>query len=165
VLYGLTAVLTKTTTSLLGQGALTVFDHWQPYVLAAASGIALVLNQSAFQAGHLAASLPAISVVNPVIAALLGAALFGERLGASGGLALTMTTASAVLMAAATIFLARSPVVTERSAPPDHERGERVESEPMHPLGELHLAPGEPVERCARLHGRTGSEEPRANPR
>ena len=81
------------------------------------SGVALVLNQSAFQAGHLAASLPAISVVNPVIAALLGAALFGERLGASGPLALAVTAVSAIVMATATISLARSPLVVEQSAP------------------------------------------------
>ncbi len=112
VVYGLTAVLTKTTADLVGQGVTSVATHWQPYALMVASGVALLLNQSAFQAGHLAASLPAISVVNPVTASLLGAALFGEHLTARGPAALIVTAAAAVVMMAATVTLARSPLVT-----------------------------------------------------
>ena len=65
--YGFTAVLTKATVDLFDDGVLQVLGHWQLYVLLAVSAVGLLLNQSAFQAGHVAASLPAIAVTNPVL--------------------------------------------------------------------------------------------------
>jgi drug/metabolite transporter (DMT)-like permease len=112
-LYALTAVLTKATVDLFDHGVLDSLSHWQPYALVTVSVAGLVLNQSAFQAGHLAASLPAISVTNPVLSAALGVALFGERFGASGALAVVATTLAVVAMIVGTIRLARSPLVTQ----------------------------------------------------
>ena len=60
-------MLTKATVDLFDDGVLEVFAHWQLYVLLAVSAVGLLLNQSAFQAGHLAASLPAIAVTDPVL--------------------------------------------------------------------------------------------------
>jgi hypothetical protein len=113
-IYGLTAVLTKSTVDLFGDGVTGVFrafGHWQPYTLVAASIVGLLLNQSAFQAGHVAASLPAISVVNPMLACIFGLALFSEQLGASGPAAWTVTTLSIIAMTIGTVRLARSPLV------------------------------------------------------
>lgn len=110
-LYALTAVLTKATVDLFDQGVLDTFTHWQPYALVTVSVAGLVVNQSAFQAGHLAASLPAIAVTNPVLSAGLGVALFGERFGASSALEVTATVLAVVLMIGATLRLARSPIV------------------------------------------------------
>jgi drug/metabolite transporter (DMT)-like permease len=110
-LYALTAVLTKATVDLFDDGMLDVFTHWQPYALVTVSLAGLIVNQSAFQAGHLAASLPAIAVTNPVLSAVLGVALFEERFGASGGLEVGATAVAVMVMVVATIRLARSPLV------------------------------------------------------
>jgi len=115
--YGLTAALTKSTLDLLDGGVLELFAHWQPYALLAAGFVGFLLNQSAFQAGHLAASLPAMAVTDPVVGCLIGVTLFGETLGATGALAVTATAVSVAVMAVATVSLARSPLVTH-----EHER-------------------------------------------
>ena len=111
VVHGMTAVLTKTSVDLLGHGFGTMLVHWQPYALAVLSAAAFLLNQSAFHAGHLAASLPAITVVNPVVAALLGWILFGEHLRVHGVAAVAITIVAICASVAAAISLARSPLV------------------------------------------------------
>lgn len=113
VVYSLTAVLTKATVDRLTPSVLPILGHWQLYALVLASIVGLVLNQSAFQAGHVAASLPAMSVVNPVLASLMGVVLFGEHLNANGALAWFVAGASIVSMFVGTWWLARSPLVTE----------------------------------------------------
>jgi drug/metabolite transporter (DMT)-like permease len=115
--YGLTAVLTKSTVDLFDNGVLQVFGHWQLYALLGASLVGLLLNQSAFQAGHVAASLPAIAVTNPVLSSLFAITLFGEHLDASGPLAVSVTALSIVAMAVGTVALARSPLVTHEDVP------------------------------------------------
>jgi hypothetical protein len=111
VLYSFTAVLTKSTVDLLDGGVGNIFGHWQLYVLLAVSAVGLLLNQSAFQAGHVAASLPAISVTNPVLASTFGIVMFGETLDVHGPLAVSVTVASIVAMVVGTVALARSPLV------------------------------------------------------
>jgi len=111
VVYSFTAVLTKATVDLLNGSVGALFTHWQLYVLLAVSFVGLLLNQSAFQAGHVAASLPAISVVNPVLASIFGITMFGEHLDAHGPLAVSVTVLSIAAMVAGTITLARSPLV------------------------------------------------------
>ena len=68
-----------------------MLGHWQLYALLAASAVGLLLNQSAFQAGHVAASLPAIAVTNPVLSSIFAVTMFGEHLDAHGPLAVTVT--------------------------------------------------------------------------
>lgn len=116
-IYGLTAVLTKATVDLFDNGVLQVLGHWQLYALLAASLVGLLLNQSAFQAGHVAASLPAIAVTNPVLSSLFAITMFGEHLDASGPLAVTVTAVSILAMAVGTVALARSPLVTHEEVP------------------------------------------------
>jgi drug/metabolite transporter (DMT)-like permease len=117
-LYGLTAVLTKATVDLIGggfDGVIGVLGHWEPYALVTVSIAGLILNQSAFQAGHVAASLPVIAVANPVLSCTFGVLLFGETLGAQGPLEWTVTAVSIVAMVAGTILLAQSPLVTHEA--------------------------------------------------
>ncbi|HEV2311394.1 MAG TPA: DMT family transporter [Acidimicrobiia bacterium] len=116
VVYSLTAVLTKATVDRLTPSVLPILGHWQLYALLLASVVGLVLNQSAFQAGHVAASLPAMSVVNPVLASLMGVVLFGEHLDASGALAWFVAAVAIVAMVVGTLWLSRSPLVTEEVA-------------------------------------------------
>jgi len=105
-------VLTKSTVDLLDGGIISLFTHWQVYVLVAVSSIGLVVNQSAFQAGHVAASLPVIAVANPTLSAALGVVLFGETMGAQGGLEWAVVVGAALIAITGTVALAQSPLVT-----------------------------------------------------
>jgi drug/metabolite transporter (DMT)-like permease len=136
-IYGFTAVLTKATVDLFDDGVLAVFGHWQLYALLAVSAVGLLLNQSAFQAGHVAASLPAIAVTNPVLSSLFAVTMFGEHLDAHGPLAVSVTVVSIVAMAAGTVALARSPLVT-------HEPSMSAAPEPTPPASPARAATSPP---------------------
>lgn len=80
VLFAVTASLIKVCTGLLGGGVLHLLLSWQLYALLVAGAVGLLLNQLAYQSGPLSASLPAITVVDPLVAILLGVVVFDERL-------------------------------------------------------------------------------------
>ena len=80
VLFAVTASLIKSATGLLVQGIVPLVTSWQLYALIAAGATGLLLNQLAYQSGPLSASLPAITVVDPLVAVLLGVTVFDERL-------------------------------------------------------------------------------------
>jgi drug/metabolite transporter (DMT)-like permease len=118
--YALTAALTKQVVTVIEHhGVAGLFTHWPVYGLALFSIIGLILNQSAFNAGHLAASLPALAVTNPILSSILGVALFEESLAAHGALQYSITALAVVVMLSGVIRLARSPFVTgEPGRPP-----------------------------------------------
>src|SRR5713101_5526356 len=111
-IYSFTAVLTKATVDLIDHDVVGVLSHWQLYALLAVSAVGLLVNQSAFQAGHVAASLPAIAVMNPVLSGVFGITMFGEHLDAHGVLPMCVTVVSIAAMLVGTLSLARSPLVT-----------------------------------------------------
>jgi drug/metabolite transporter (DMT)-like permease len=112
VAFGLLAALTKSSTHLLGQGASTFFTSWQPYAMAVVAVCGAIVQQSAFQAGPLPASVPIMDAVEPTIAVLIGVFAFAERLGTSIG-ALTFEALGILLLVAGIVTLDRSPVVLE----------------------------------------------------
>jgi drug/metabolite transporter (DMT)-like permease len=107
VLLGMIAVLTKVSTHRLAahgwHGLLTVPA---PYLLVALAAAVTVLQQSAFHAGALQASVPIMLVGEPAVAVLLGVVILGEHLVVRGAAALILTLAVAA-MTSATIALAR----------------------------------------------------------
>ncbi len=78
LIYGLSAALTKSVAHQLGIGVGHVFTSWAVYLLIAAGLVGMVLAQSAFQAGPLDASLPVLTVVDPVVSIIIGALVLGE---------------------------------------------------------------------------------------
>ena len=108
--FGLLAALTKTSTWLLGQGASTFFTAWQPYAMLGVAIAGAIVQQSAFQAAPLPASLPVMDATEPTVAVLIGVFAFGEALGTSM-LALTGEAAGIVALIAGIVLLDRSPVV------------------------------------------------------
>ena len=64
VLYGLGAALTKGVVGLLGGGVLGLVTSWETYGLVIVLVGGTLLQQSAFQAGDLGASLPGVTVGN-----------------------------------------------------------------------------------------------------
>jgi drug/metabolite transporter (DMT)-like permease len=115
VLVGMIAVLTKVSVHHLAvhgwRGLLTVPA---PYMLIVLAIAVTVLQQSAFHAGALQASVPVMLVGEPMIAVLLGVVILGEHLAVRGigGLVLAVAV---VAMTAATIALGRdsAPRTTE----------------------------------------------------
>ena len=76
------------------------------YLLALVGVGATLLQQSAFHAGSLQASVPAMLVLEPVVAVLLGQVVLGEHLDVSTPSAVVLGIALAV-MAVATVALGR----------------------------------------------------------
>jgi drug/metabolite transporter (DMT)-like permease len=110
VLVGVIAVLTKVSVHHLAmhgwRGLLTVPA---PYLLIVLAVAVTVLQQSAFHAGALQASVPVMLVGEPMVAVLLGVVILGEHLVVRGPGALILGVAVAA-MTAATIALGRDSV-------------------------------------------------------
>ncbi len=105
--YGLAAALTKGVVDLLDDGVTAVLTSWSTWLLAAALLGGTLVQQAAFQAGPLGASLPAATVGEPVVGAALGITVLGERLRA-GGAEWVLVAVLIAAMVAATVALARS---------------------------------------------------------
>lgn len=114
--FGFVAAVIKELSTHLAQGPSAIFTNWSPYVLLLSGAASMFLASHAFQAGSLAASQPGLTVVDPLVASVLGVVLFGERLDLSpvalGGelVALTVLVGSVVL-------LSRSPLVRSEDVP------------------------------------------------
>ena len=108
--FGLLAALTKTSTWLLGQGATTFFTAWQPYAMLGVAIAGAIVQQSAFQAAPLPASLPVMDAVEPTVAVLIGVFAFDEHLATSIG-ALASEAAGILALLTGIVLLDRSPVV------------------------------------------------------
>lgn len=107
VVYGAAAALTKSTSHLLSRGVIPLFGHWQPWILVVFGVGGMLLAQSAFQAGALDASLPTMSVGDPVVSIAIGALVFGEAISNSPG-AVVIEAVSLVVMSVGVYLLARS---------------------------------------------------------
>jgi hypothetical protein len=106
VAFGLSAVLTKAFVHYLGEGPAAWVVHWEPFALAVSSIGGLVLAQSAFQTGALAAAVGAEQVMQPLAGVLLGVVLLDEQVSPTdvrsrvvAGLALATMLWSVMLLA------------------------------------------------------------------
>ena len=107
VLFGVLAVLTKIEMHILTEeGGAQLLTSPVTYVLIVVAVAATLLQQSAFHAGSLKASVPAMLVLEPVVAVLLGQVVLGEHLAVSTPSAIALAIATAA-MAVATIALGR----------------------------------------------------------
>jgi drug/metabolite transporter (DMT)-like permease len=110
-LWGVFAVLTKGVVDRIDDGlwALLRTPELYVWVLVAIAGTAW--QQSSFRAGALTASLPTMTVVEPVVGSVLGIVVLGETLrpGDAGWLTLIVAVAVMVL---ATVALARGEAAT-----------------------------------------------------
>ncbi|MDQ6726066.1 MAG: DMT family transporter [Actinomycetota bacterium] len=116
ILFGLNAALTKASGHLLDRGIGHALTSWEPYALAALGAYGFLLAQSAFHAGPLPASLPVLTVTDPLVAAVIGVFAFHEHV-ASSPAALAAELTAVVAMVAGVFTLARSPLATTETAP------------------------------------------------
>jgi drug/metabolite transporter (DMT)-like permease len=118
-LWGLFSVLTKGVVDQLGRGIPALLRMPELYVWAGLGIAATAWEQSAFRAGPLTASLPAVTISEPIVGSVLGVTVLGETLNTNDFGLITIGISVAV-MAAATVALARSqaaPAIDERPRP------------------------------------------------
>lgn len=106
VAFGVSAVLTKAFVTYLSHGVFAWVPHWEPYGLAVASIGGLVLSQSAFQTGALAAAVGAEQVWQPFTGVALGVWLLDEQLRTPGPVANLLVVMSLAMMAIGVVTLA-----------------------------------------------------------
>ncbi|MEU0501169.1 DMT family transporter [Nocardia sp. NPDC005998] len=105
-LFGLAAALTSYVTELFDDGLGHVLSSWQTWALIASGVIGLYLQQRAYQAGPLVASLPAVTIAEPLAAAFIGITVLDERL-RTDNLGLLAIAIAVITMCATTIQLSR----------------------------------------------------------
>lgn len=119
--YGVAAALIKDVSHLLGRSIVGTLGHWQLYVLIIIGIGGMLVAQSAFQAGSLDASLPTMTVVDPVVSILIGAFAFGESI--TVGLVSGLTELAAIVVMVLGVFaLARSNTARSLHAGPPARR-------------------------------------------
>lgn len=106
-LWGLFSVLMKGVVDQLGHGIPALLRAPEIYVWAVLAVAATAWEQSAFRAGPLTASLPAVTVAEPLVGSVLGVTVLGETL-TTDTLGLVALGVSVAVMVAATVALARS---------------------------------------------------------
>ncbi|MBA3653245.1 MAG: DMT family transporter [Actinobacteria bacterium] len=107
LLYGFTAALTKTSAHLLSLGIGHALAAWQPYALLVCGVLGMLLAQSAFQAAPLDASLPLLTVVDPLASVLIGAFAFHEAM--ANSLFAIVVELAAIALLAVGVFRVSAP--------------------------------------------------------
>lgn len=128
-LWGVFAVLTKGVVERLGNGLWALLSAPELYVWAGVAVAATAWQQSSFRAGSLAASLPTMTVAEPVVASLLGILVLGETL-RPGDRGWAVLVAAIVVMVAATVVLARSEAQTSTGAQSESLSGSHAGTPP-----------------------------------
>lgn len=113
--FGFVAAVIKELSTHFAQGPAAVFSNWSPYVLLLSGAASMFLASHAFQAGSLAASQPGLTVVDPLVATLLGVVLFGERL-VLEPIALAGELMALALLVGSVVLLSRSPLIRGEEA-------------------------------------------------
>lgn len=112
ILYGVLAAFTKAVESEFSHGALHLLRRWELFGLCGVGILGTYLQQAAYQAGNLEASLPAATVLEPVAGSVIGVALLHEVVDTTG-LRGALLAVSVVVLTVATVQLARSAARTE----------------------------------------------------
>jgi drug/metabolite transporter (DMT)-like permease len=133
VLFGLQDALTPYCAHALAH-PLTLVVSWQLYLFLLAGGYGVILMQSSYQVGPLAAGLPGMTVGEPIVGMLIGIFALGEHLGTSAT-ALSFEIIGAVVMVVGCCLLSRSRLVLGRYHPSRHltEQLRAIEARILHP--------------------------------
>lgn len=115
VAWGFVAAVIKELSTHLGGGPYAVFSNWSPYALLISGAVAMYLGSNAFQAGPLAASQPSLTIVDPLVASLLGVTLFGEQIRHSP-VELVGEIVALMVLVSSVVLLSRSPLVAAGGA-------------------------------------------------
>jgi hypothetical protein len=113
LVYGIQDALTRQTLEVLRSGGISgLFTTWAPYALVGAGAIGIWLMQSAFSAGPIQLSLPAISAGEPLVGIMLGIVVFGDRIQVAP-VQLGIKVGGIVALVAGVILVARAPALSQ----------------------------------------------------
>jgi drug/metabolite transporter (DMT)-like permease len=113
LVFGIQDALTRQTLQILqSSGAGALFTTWAPYALVGAGAIGIWLMQSAFNAGPLHVSLPAISAGEPLVGILLGVLVFGDRIQITPGM-LAVQAGGIAALVVGVILVGRAPALSQ----------------------------------------------------
>ena len=115
VMFGFTAVLVAGMTAAYRAGMAGVFTAWQTYAVLIVGPAGFFLLQLALRAGRLVASQPGMTLADPLVAIIWGIVVFGEE--PRGGGWIVADLVGAALIAAFTVVLARSPLLSDDDGP------------------------------------------------
>lgn len=111
ILYGYVALVAKAVVDVLShQGIAALLASWELYALIGLAASGTVIQQYSFHAGALAHSLPAMTIMEPIVAFGLGYWVLGEKFQVESVAGWCVMGASLIIMIAATIVLSRVPV-------------------------------------------------------
>lgn len=113
LVFGIQDALTRQTLEILSSdGVGAMFTTWAPYALVGAGAIGIWLMQSAFNAGPLQQSLPAIAAGEPLVGILLGVLIFGDRIQITPG-ELALQAGGVVALVIGVIMVGRAPALSQ----------------------------------------------------
>ena len=118
IIYGYVALLSKSVVNIFThEGLGGLINDWPLYALVLMAGTGTVMQQYSFHAGPLSQSLPAMTIMEPLVAFGLGYAVLGEKFQVNSLLGWLVMSAALAVMIFATIILSRVPVgVTTNAA-------------------------------------------------
>ncbi len=117
VTYGVTAAMAIGVVNTLDDGIGALLGSWELWVMIAAAATGWWLQQSAYQAGALTASLPIVMVGEPIVAVTLGIWILDERI-RTGPLGWVVLAVAGAVIIAAVVALARSSARFEAQLAP-----------------------------------------------
>jgi hypothetical protein len=113
LIFGIQDALTRQTLDILqSSGISAMFTTWAPYALVGAGALGIWLMQSAFNAGPLQESLPAISAGEPLVGILLGVIVFGDKIQVTPGL-LAIQAGGVAALVVGVIMVGRAPALSQ----------------------------------------------------
>jgi drug/metabolite transporter (DMT)-like permease len=113
LVFGIQDALTRQTLQILQSNGISgVLTTWAPYALVGAGATGIWLMQSAFSAGPLQVSLPAISAGEPLVGILLGVLVFGDRVQVAPG-ELAIQAGGIAALVVGVILVGRAPALSQ----------------------------------------------------
>jgi drug/metabolite transporter (DMT)-like permease len=113
LVFGIQDALTRQTLEILSHhGVGAMFTTWAPYALVGAGAVGIWLMQSAFSAGPLPLSLPAIAAGEPLVGITLGVLVFGDYIQITPG-ELALQACGIVALVAGVILVGRAPALSQ----------------------------------------------------
>jgi drug/metabolite transporter (DMT)-like permease len=112
--FALTAAFTKLAVNKLQYGLPTLFTSWEIYALIVSGLVALLVMQSAYGAGPLAISTPAMQIVDPLLSITIGLLLFSDFVNFSAS-AIAAEVVSGLVMIGGIVALGGSTRIQKHS--------------------------------------------------
>ena len=123
------AVIVKAFATSFDLGFPAILRTWTPYAVVVAGITAMILIQTAYQAGQPKIALPVITVVDPLVSCLIGVTLFGEDV-LLGGARAPLIGIAAGFMFFGLVSLARTSPVAEAVGPLDEAAASMIDTGP-----------------------------------